>query len=152
MIWFDGSLNVSSKSNLAIFRSSTIWPTISITSHKKRTCPDVSRRWKMETITRCDSLDAATRRSTTLIHDGTMKYYIFTLYDFFYFCISTGDKRSFLYLLKNYLNYRGAFFEVFISIMQLVSFYFIKLISHTITFLWQKPRFREFLSYVATRP
>lgn len=31
---------------------------ISITSRKERTCPDVSHRWKMEMVARCDSLDA----------------------------------------------------------------------------------------------
>lgn len=86
--------------------------TVSITSHKKRTCPDVSRRWKMETITRCDSLDAATRRYITFIHDGTLKYIHFMI---FYFCISTGQ--DVFFSTKNYLNYRGASFEVFISIM-----------------------------------
>lgn len=31
---------------------------VSITSRKERTCPDISRRWKMEMVARCDSLDA----------------------------------------------------------------------------------------------
>lgn len=79
-------------------------------SHKKRTCPDVSRGWKMETIARCDSLDVAIRRCI-FIHDGTVEYIHFTI---FYFCISTKDKMSLFYLRKIILI---TSFEVFVSIM-----------------------------------
>jgi len=90
---------------------------VSITSHKERTCPDVSRRWKMEMVARCDSLDDATKLSFTT---RLRNIHLVEL-----FCDKHhGNGAVFFTLLKSYLNYRSASFQTVINLMQLVSLFY----------------------------